>query len=157
MLVELQKIRQFKHQSIINRYKKDHPKSADQAETLFEDLMIFFWASKKHEELRRLNPNDETLDFTFIMDEDMKNIDHMWHVFLLYTKDYMDYCDENFGEYLHHLPDVIPNGMIKEIDYQQNLERFLNFVYEYLGEDIVCRWFAATLNESEKESEAVAV
>lgn len=31
-------------------------------------------------------------------------IDELLHTFILHTKDYVDFCDKAFGEYLHHTP-----------------------------------------------------
>jgi len=75
--------------------------------TPLEDVMRFFWISKKHYLDRKENPQIPAFNFTFIMDEEMKEIDQMWHIFLLYTQDYMDFCEKYFGEYLHHLPDLV--------------------------------------------------
>lgn len=146
MLSSLDKTIQFKHEGVIQRYKRDFPEDADNAETHFTDLMRFFWISKKHYLDRQENPNDATLDFTFIMDEQMKPIDQIWHVFLLYTQDYMDFCEEYFGEYLHHLPDIVPNLPSEEQNeegFEQNLSMFLSYTYDQLGEKVVRRWFEA--------------
>jgi len=140
-ITSLQEILTYKHLGVIQRYKRDSPTHALRAETLFEDLMAFFWTSKKHEVERIQNPNDPNLDFTFIMDEEMIEIDKMWHVFLLYTQDYMDFCDKYFGQYLHHLPDVVPNGQVDTTNAEQNLERFLNYVQKNLGDAFIQRWF----------------
>ena len=31
-------------------------------------------------------------------------IDEVWHAHILHTKEYMDFCLELFGKYLHHQP-----------------------------------------------------
>jgi hypothetical protein len=33
-----------------------------------------------------------------------KVLDQLWHVFLLYTRDYMDFCDILGGGFIHHVP-----------------------------------------------------
>ena len=33
-----------------------------------------------------------------------KLVDSGWHTFLLYTREYTDYCNLNFGQYIHHCP-----------------------------------------------------
>lgn len=137
----LQSVLNYKHTGVIQRYKRESPKNAHRAETLFEDLMAFFWASKMHEEDKNTSPQDPNLDFTFIMDEEMIEIDKMWHVFLLYTKDYMDFCDTYFGEYLHHLPDVVSNGQVSTSNVEENLMRFLNYIQTHLGQSYLKRWF----------------
>ncbi len=160
-----QEVFNFRHEGTIKRFKKEHPELQDKAEIIFEDLMRFFWASKKLRFMQEDQPNNEHLDFLYIMDEEMKPIDQMWHVFLLYTKDYMDFCLKYFGEYLHHLPDIVAklkgeyiysrSEDTHEIDSQQerynpknferNLERFLSFTFDHLGEDVVRRWYAPHL------------
>lgn len=45
-------------------------------------------------------------------------VDIGWHTFLLYTKEYADFCDEIAGRFLHHAPNDDPaapqrNGGIK--------------------------------------------
>ncbi|PIR89089.1 MAG: hypothetical protein COU07_02570 [Candidatus Harrisonbacteria bacterium CG10_big_fil_rev_8_21_14_0_10_40_38] len=31
-------------------------------------------------------------------------IDDLWHVFVLFTREYQRYCQENFGKFIHHTP-----------------------------------------------------
>lgn len=35
-----------------------------------------------------------------------RSIDEGWHNFILYTKDYAAFCQDCFGEFIHHQPDV---------------------------------------------------
>lgn len=149
MLASLEEILSYEHPAVVRRFKKDHPDKADQAEQLFLDLLQFFWASKRHALDRQHNPSQDDLDFVFIMDEEMREIDQMWHVFLLYTKDYMDFCEKYFGEYLHHLPDIVPTFQKGSFEFEGNLNKFLNYVYDLLGEGVVRRWFAQSVLEDQ--------
>ena len=153
MLSSKQTIQAFRHPAAIKRFKRDFPHSAHKAEQLFEDLMLFFWGTKHHELLQKQNPTHEDLDFVFIMDDEMKDVDHMWHIFLLYTKDYMDFCQNHFGEYLHHLPDIIPDGRMKILPYEVQLERFLQFAHAELGEEILERWFPISIQTTTQITE----
>lgn len=132
----------YQNPAVIRRFKKEFSEKASEAETIFSDLMKFFYASKTHEIQRIKKPNDSSLDFIFIMDEEMKYIDHMWHIFLLYTEDYLDFCNKYFGEFLHHRPDIVPNNPEFEVGFEENLTKFLSFNYDLLGEVVVSRWFA---------------
>jgi hypothetical protein len=147
MLKPLNDVLAYKHPAVVRRFQKEHPQKAHQAEQLFEDLLLFFWASKRHALDRAAHPGDESLDFVFIMDQEMRDIDQMWHVFLLYTKDYMDFCESNFGEYLHPLPDIVPTFEQGSFEFEANLAKFLSYVYDRLGEQVVRRWFARSLAE----------
>jgi hypothetical protein len=141
----LNQVLSYEHPAVVRRFQKDHPQKADRAEQLFKDLLTFFWASKKHQQDKEKNPQDEALKFVFIMDEEMKDIDHIWHVFLLYTQDYMEFCHEYFGEYLHHKPDVVPGFEKGSFDFVENLEKFLEYVDMNLGPATLERWFAVSL------------
>lgn len=34
-------------------------------------------------------------------------VDDLWHEFILYTKNYQDFCRQGFGSFLHHTPAVV--------------------------------------------------
>ena len=143
MITELNEITSYHHPHVIKRFQKEFPQDSTRAEELFSDLMRFFWISKKHSLDRQTNTSNEELNFTFIMDEEMNLIDKMWHVFLLYTEDYMDFCHRYFGEYLHHRPDIVPTMPQDPKLFEANLEKFLAYTYDHLGENVVKRWFNA--------------
>lgn len=135
----------YKHPQVVLRFAKENPGFAPQAEQIFEDLMRFFWAGQVHELALIKDPTNPDLNFTYIMDEEMRSIDQMWHVFLLYTRDYMEFCDKYFGEYLHHLPDIVEKLPDDQAQFENNLEKFLNFTYDTLGEEVIKRWYAEHL------------
>jgi hypothetical protein len=134
----------YRHPGVIRRFAREHPELAAEAEHVFEDLLRFFWASRRHELDRREAPEREELNFAYIMDEEMRPIDQMWHIFLLYTKDYAEFCQDHFGEFLHHLPDIVDRMEERDTSaFEQNLQRFLSYTYDLLGEDTLRRWYAS--------------
>lgn len=137
----LSEIKKYKNQAVIDRFKIEYPHLKDKAEEIFEDLMVFFWATKKHETESKKSLHNQDLDFVFIMDQKMKDIDHMWHIFLLFTKDYHQFCSQYFSEFIHHVPGVAQTLPKDESYYETNLERFLNFNLEYLEQERIMRWF----------------
>lgn len=141
MIRPLEEILAYKHPAVVRRFQKDHPPQAGRAEELFTDLLRFFWASKRHQIDKANRPADSRLQFVFIMDEEMRMIDQMWHVFLLYTEDYMEFCHKYFGEYLHHKPDIVPGFERGAFDFEANLVKFLDYTYDHLGQEVVLRWF----------------
>lgn len=145
MLCTLEEILNYKNPAVVRRFQKEYPDKADRAEDIFSDLMRFFWGTKKHLLDRTQSPKSQELDFFFIMDDDMREIDQMWHIFLLYTRDYMDYCERYFGEYLHHQPDLVPYFEAKGFQFETNLRRFLDYSYELFGETVIRRWFSGSL------------
>ena len=145
MLCSLEEILGYKNPAVIRRFQKEHPEKAERAEEIFSDLMRFFWGTKKHVIDRAAHPENEDLRFFFIMDDDMREIDQMWHVFLLYTRSYADFCERHFGEFLHHQPDLVPLFEQKGFRFDTNLEKFLNYSFELFGEQVIRRWFTASL------------
>lgn len=137
----LSEIKKYKNQAVIDRFKVEYPNLRENAEEIFEDLMVFFWATKKHETEVKKWPKNEALDFVFIMDQKMKDIDNMWHIFLLFTKDYQQFCSQYFNEFIHHVPGVAQTLPKEESYYEINLERFLSFNLDYLEEERIMRWF----------------
>jgi hypothetical protein len=35
-------------------------------------------------------------------------VDEVWHTFIVYTRDYTNFCNDVFGRYIHHQPIAIP-------------------------------------------------
>ena len=67
----------------------------------------------------------------------------MWHTFLLFTRDYADFCARYFGFFLHHAPadedeDVAP---VDDDTYRATLERQYAFVCDVLGPDTLTAWY----------------
>ena len=147
-LPSLEAVLQYQNPLVIKRFKRNNPKLEHKAEILFLDMLKYLWLCKKHEldlELDKDNPN---LNFTCVMHQEMIDIDEMWHTFILITKDYAAFCQEYFGEFLHHIPEMVNEDAKgeKNIDeqavFQHELELFLSYVYEKLGEETVKSWFA---------------
>ena len=140
MKTTLEEILAYRHPRVEERFCRFFKKTPEEAEQTFADLMRFFWASEKHEQ-DKTSLKQDNLDFVFIMDEAMKPIDDIWHIFLLYTKDYMEFCDKYFGEYIHHLPDIVPGMDHTPEQFEENLTRFINYNYDLLGHETIERWF----------------
>jgi hypothetical protein len=137
----LAEIKKYRNEAVIHRFHVEYPHLKDKADEIFEDLMVFFWATKKHEIELNKSPANKELDFVFIMDQKMKDIDNMWHIFLLFTKDYHHFCTTYFKEFIHHVPGVAQALPKDESFYETNLERFLNFNLDHLEQERIMRWF----------------
>ncbi len=87
----------------------------------------------------------------FIPDE-LLIVDEMWHNFILFTKEYQDFCALYFGGYLHHIPATKAEKskqreqVATDIDtakkaFNEKLARFMSVTYDQLGHDTVVKWF----------------
>ena len=85
----LQDIVNYNNTAVVSRIAKEVGLSKKEAEALFHDTKLFLYlcASRK--------------DGPFVPS---RAIDAAWHQFLLFTKDYRDFCHRFFGRFLHHQP-----------------------------------------------------
>jgi hypothetical protein len=48
-------------------------------------------------------------------------VDEVWHAFILFTREYADFCQDIFGEFIHHVPRTsrTPSGTPREDGFAQ--------------------------------------
>lgn len=132
----------YKNNKIIYRYNKDYPHATMHAEDALRELMKFIWLCLKHESDKKNNPSNVLLDFACTIHPEMCDIDNMWHTFLLFTKDYHEFCSNYLGGvFFHHEPIVDMNDNHLDERYEQELTLYLSYIYDNLGEDTLMRWF----------------
>jgi hypothetical protein len=149
-LPDLNELLRYKNPLVIKRFQRNYPDLKDDADALFVDMLQYLWLCKKHEQDKCLQGDHANLDFTCVMHREMTNIDEMWHTFILITQDYADFCNNYFGEFIHHAPEVgeeVQENVFVDKDlFEKELQLFLSYVYDYLGEATVRRWFSVYLH-----------
>lgn len=131
----------YKNHPLIKRYQQDCPHNQLSAEEALTELLKYFWISEKQAYDQHNDPHNESFQFSCALHSEMKEIDDMWHTFLLFTQDYSTFCDRYFGRFLHHVPNVDKgNQDIKRDEIE--LTRYLSYVYDHLGEETLKKWFA---------------
>ncbi len=129
-LPDLKDILSYQHQGVIKRFCYDFSCSDSRIQEDFNDLLAWLWLSVK-----RHQAGDKTFLFG-----PLKRLDDLWHVFILHTRDYIDFCHHFFGEYIHH--EVEPPGEEYQLN-EPDLEEFLSDAYDCLGEAWVMKWFSS--------------
>ena len=85
----------FKAPYLIEKLVKDRiVDTADEGEALFEEAKKFLILSH--------------MDSDVSWNMYSRRVDEVWHQFVLFTSQYVDFCREYFGEYLHHNPSNAP-------------------------------------------------
>lgn len=140
MLPELSLVLTYQNEDVLSRYTKDYPENGLKAHEVFPELLKYLWLTQKLQFDQFTNPDAESLKFKCAIHEEMKEIDDMWHTFILFTKNYADFCDKFFGEFIHHQPMSEEDKMPLD-QFEVDLRRYLSYVYDNLGEDIVRNWF----------------
>jgi hypothetical protein len=78
-------------------------------------------------------------------------IDLMWHTFLLFSKDYSEFCETHFGFLLHHFPlsradkaqlaeELATDPEAFREKRVAQLEPVYSYIYDVLGPEVLVRW-----------------
>jgi hypothetical protein len=143
MLPDLDTLLNYKHTKVIQSYIRNYSVDESKASELFKDMLRYLWLSRKHAFDQEQQPKNKDLQFQFVMHEEMRDIDNMWHNFILYTRDYTSFCVQTFGEYLHHVPDIAETIIQTNEEFALELHKYLSYVYDHLGEETIKRWFSS--------------
>jgi hypothetical protein len=111
-----------------------------EAEDVFREMKRWLW-------LNAFYPND-SLGIT----EPLQIVDEMWHTFMLFSRDYAEFCDRYFGTFQHHSPTTHeekqrdtrrakrdPEGFVRGFAGDQRV--LYSTVLEHLGERTVRKWY----------------
>ena len=79
----------------------------------------------------------------------------MWHIFLLDTRAYRNFCINYLGHFIHHEPNIPERHQdpsresvdARKRSMQARLERQIQYIYDRLGGETVLLWYDTYLNE----------
>ncbi len=101
----------YRNARVISRYARDHGVSYEEAEVIFVETLKFLYLSS-------------------IIDTPCsppsREIDEMWHDFILHSIDYVNFCGDYVGRFLHHDPTENP--------YVGNRDEMLKTATDFFGE-----------------------
>jgi hypothetical protein len=81
---------------------------------------------------------------------DLRMLDQAWHTFVLFTKEYDQFCNNYFGKFIHHKPTThvekiryveLLNEETYRNDAKAKVEKFHEYVLDNLGKDTLYKWF----------------
>jgi hypothetical protein len=130
----------YKNQFVLDRYKKDHSQNNMLAPEAFSELIKYMWLCCQHKNDQQKS-QDPDLNFNCVMHYEMREIDDMWHTFLLFTNDYHEFCMNYFGEFFHHYPLKDEDKKTPNELYKIELRRYLTYIYDKLGDQTLKKWF----------------
>lgn len=142
MIKPLHSVMEYHNKHVIDRFISMHDIPLSEAKLIFEDTKRYLWLNAT---IGRERAKGENVPDVYIA-KSMVIIDEMWHAFILNTRDYIDFCNEYFGGFIHHPPDS-PKYLenLKNLGEEKTdeilLEEMIALVYDYLGEEVVQRWF----------------
>lgn len=148
VLPDLQKLLEYQNRPVLKLYEQNYPNNRLSAEQAFQEVLKYLWLTQKLTLDQKNDPGNETLPYRCVMLRSMREIDEMWHEFILFTEDYCNFCQHYFGEYIHHLPNIfdnLPPSPREEVELE--ISKLLPYVYDNLGEVTLRTWFATYLND----------
>jgi hypothetical protein len=91
--IQVSDVMAYDNPRVLKRYILDHGVNEDEARRRFEGLKQFLIVCAS------------TPGYKVTSDA----IDSMWHTFLLFTKDYRDFCMHYLGKFINHEPFEVPS------------------------------------------------
>jgi hypothetical protein len=140
-LCSLEQALAYRNDQILYKFQERWSVSFEEASELFEETKKWLWLQVA----ARLRPESPPVALAMV--------DEMLHTFILFTREYIQYCNDNYGVYLHHTPMTKkakdaqlerfrsdPEGMLAA--EAQFLSDMYSFTYELLGEETVVKWYS---------------
>ena len=133
---------QYKNEGVIHKFREEWQLSEEEANDIFDETKKFlFLAAVTTQQCFNLEINEPFLV-----------IDKMWHAFILFTEDYAEFFNTNFGALLHHQPfsknhlkDTIKklskHGTTLSEAKGKHLHRQLSFIEDNLGRQTIVKWY----------------
>jgi hypothetical protein len=128
-LSSLLEVLKYENREVVLRFSKEKRISFDDAEDIFQETKRWLWlcASSPGESVNMVGE-------AFVIDE-------MWHTFLLFTRDYADFCEKHFREFIHHVPKPSSEKQDVEGDRRKaDLRKDYELIYDRLGSEVLLKW-----------------
>ncbi|WP_175765807.1 hypothetical protein [Burkholderia ambifaria] len=133
---------EYRKDGIIKKFRDEWSVSEHAACDIFEETKKFLFLAdyaQKH-------------CVTFEIDEAVLIIDKMWHTFILFTKEYTEFCDTFFGRMLHHIPfcrahlvekirDLSSRGISLSEYKRGRLQQQIDIIRATFGIETVRKWY----------------
>ena len=138
----LETVLKYKHNDLVQYFAKSRNIPATEAEELFVDLKRWLW----------LNGQGGSRNFKVRFFRDCRIVDEFWHTFLLFTKDYVRFCERYFGRIIYHRPEPHMEAVKQEQRAKVNPDRLISDQLEWarrgmeevvklLGTAVLIRWY----------------
>nr|WP_155921547.1 hypothetical protein [Mesorhizobium sp. L2C054A000] len=130
----LERALQYKNAGVVARMQRELAYSLTEAGLLFDDLKLYLWLASQEGVIA---PTPQ--------------IDKAWHVFLLFTRDYAEFCHSSCGRSVHHRPRI--DGDLD--DGGLPVRRTVEAVTQYFGpvESLGKNWMFPSLNAKDREGD----
>lgn len=130
----------YQNEDIVFRFAKVFQVPFEEADDIFTEVKKWLWVGRLRQPERLL------------IHGPLRIIDEMWHNFILFTRDYVTYCDEVYGGYVHHAPvtrreleaharRVASLDMRGRARERRRQVAQMRFIATHLGVDTLRKWY----------------
>lgn len=71
-----------------------------------------------------------------------KDVDNLWHSFILFTHEYAHFCNKFMGNFIHHIPETDTNKTPeKMLEVRKDFQEFIKNYEEIFAEEVHPIWF----------------
>ena len=121
----------YRNDAVIDRYCTDHHHSITYGRDVFMQLLKWLYISNE------LKLQGMTAFITY----EIAEIDNMWHIFLLFTKDYETFCDRYFKHFIHHTPVHSKTRHMSLDEREKIFKPYFTLIAKIFGRDTLLAWF----------------
>lgn len=137
----LEQVLSYRNDELVHRFAEDFHVTLDVAEDLFLETKRWLWLCGH----RRVEFAQGRAEFVHVpLLSEAGPIDAMWHTFLLFTKDYAEFCDRHFGFFIHHYPMTRAEKARAESESREtrleSTRKVYEYIYDQLGPETLKKW-----------------
>jgi hypothetical protein len=135
-LASLDDVLRYRHPGVVRRYAAEHRAAPEEAAELFGEMLKWLYLCAR-------GAGEGPDGLALAVHPEIEKIDWMWHTFLLFTRDYADFCERHFGFFIHHVPDdgEGDGAPADEGTVRAALEAQYALVYDVLGPRTLQLWY----------------
>ena len=146
MKTTLESLKDYQNDALINRFLETWTLSWEEGKDIFEETKKWLWLHAYIQECA-----DKKIQLA--ISQSTKLIDEMWHTFILFTRDYQNFCEQYFGYYIHHYPTAKSEYDKTIAEYERSPETVIeknrqlfevqySLIYDVLGEETLVKWYS---------------
>jgi len=131
----LREVLAYRNREVVARFCKDYGIDERRAKVVFKDMLRFLWLS--------IVAQERSPRVAIGMFEAMSIVDEMWHTFVTFTRDYVDFSVRYFGHYVHHDPGKLLEKPRRGDDARNKTvsDATVELAWKELGPAVARRWF----------------
>lgn len=138
-ITPLDNVLNYKNEGVLLRFMDEFGIGKNDATRIFEDMLRWLWLNALH--TVELKNGTKGIPGRLGIRAEQLVIDEMWHIFMIYTEDYRNFCEKHFGFFIHHAPNDAPKESLSAENLESYLIQYLTYVHHHLGHATMCRWF----------------